>query len=283
MNTSKTTSTNARAQFQALPNLIRDKHTPGSLSTAIPAHDEAKRRAAESNRASNQSPSASKQIRTPPQSDKRLGKRPISDISDVSDYETPFSNSQLRSDLPATPPPYAEPSRKRARLENNLDNTNVLTQGLALDESSLQFPSRSPVQPARQTVGRSHENPMAPRLSAEVHDSRDAQSDPFPDPVSPSNIDFGSFYPSVTRPTADSGVQCEIAQPATRLADCIMIALHGLQVEQLYDLPSMFLDQLSEHRKSQERIGTNQSRVRAVVLKDVEERVRKTMSGLKWA
>ena len=103
-----------------------------------------------------------------------------------------------------------------------------------------------------------------------------AQADSAPAPVSPSRMNFDSFYSPSPRPTVDVGVQC---QREVAAGDRIVIDFQQLQYAQLYDLPSIFLDQLGECRRLHEMNGTNESRARAAVLKDVEQHLRDTLKG----
>jgi hypothetical protein len=239
--------------------------------------------------------SSSGQIRTPPPSAKRLGKHPATGITYDVDAEmfVPDSSLQmgvfrddpspagasrtwstLETDLHPVSSHYAGPSRKRARYE---DPAQV--SGLSESITAGRIPSPqglatgSSAQPLQQPLDLSVDNVRRFDQGTEALVSAN-RADPAAAAVSPSRMNFDSFYPPSPKPTADVGVQC---QHDVAIGDRIVIDFQGLQHAQLYDLPSIFLDQLAECRRSHEMNGTNESRVRAAVLKDVEQQLRKTL------
>jgi hypothetical protein len=241
--------------------------------------------------------SSSGQIRTPPPSAKRLGKRPATGIAYDEDADMFVSGSSLETgmnwedpslagpsgiwstvetDLHPVSSHYAGPSRKRARYE---DPAQV--SGLSESIAAARIPS-----PPVFATGSSAQ--LQPALDLSVDNVRKFdqgaeglvsanRADPAAAAVSPSRMNFDSFYPPSPKPTADVGVQC---QREVATGDRIVIDFQGLQYAQLYDLPSIFLDQLAECRRSHEMNGTNESRVRAAVLRDVEQQLQNSLRGL---
>jgi hypothetical protein len=241
--------------------------------------------------------SSSGQIRTPPPSAKRLGKHPATGITYDVDAEmfVPDSSLQmgvfrddpspagasrtwstLETDLHPVSSHYAGPSRKRARYEDPAQVSGLsesITAGHIASPPVLA--TSNSAQPLQQALDLSVDNVR--RFDQVTKDPvSETRADSAAAPVSPSRMNFDSFYPPSPKPTADAAVQC---QRDVGTGDRIVIDFEGLQYAQLYDLPSIFLDQLAECRRSHEMNGTNESRARAAVLRDVEEHLRNTLKG----
>ena len=241
--------------------------------------------------------SSSGQVRTPPPSAKKLGKRPATGITyDVdADMFVPGSSlgagmnwedpslagpfgisSTVETDLHPVSSHYAGPSRKRVRYE---DPAQV--SGLSESIIAARIPSppvlatSSSAQSLQQALDLSVKNVRRFDQGTEGLVSA-TRADSALAPVSPSRMNFDSFYPPSPKPTADVGVQC---QREVATGDRIVIDFQGLQYAQLYDLPSIFLDHLSVCRRMHEMKGTNESRARAAVLRDVELHLQDTLKG----
>ena len=242
--------------------------------------------------------SSSGQIRTPPPSAKKLGKRPATGIAYDVDAEMFVSDSALEpgmnweepslagpsglwstveTDLHPVSSHYAGPSRKRVRCEDPAQFSGLsksITAGRIA--SPPVFATGGSAKPLQQALDLSVDNVR--RFDQVTKDSVSATgADPAAAAVSPSRMNFDSFYPPSPKPSADVGVQC---QHDVAIGDRIVIDFQGLQHAQLYDLPLIFLDQLAECRRSHEMNGTNESRVRAAVLRDVEQQLQNSLRGL---
>ena len=242
--------------------------------------------------------SSSGQIRTPPPSAKKLGKRPATGIAYDEDADMFVSGSSLETgmnwedpslagpsgiwstvetDLHPVSSHYAGPSQKRVRYE---DPAQVSGLSESITAASIPSPpelaTSSSAQPLQQAPDLSVNSVRGFNQGADGPVSA-TRADSAPAPVSPSRMNFDSFYPPIPKPTADVGVQC---QREVATGDRIVIDFQGLQYAQLYDLPSIFLDQLAECRRSHEMNGTNESRVRAAVLRDVEQQLQNSLRGL---
>ena len=246
---------------------------------------------------SHASASGSGQIRTPPPSAKKLGKRPATGITYDVDADMFVSDSSLEAgmnwedpslagpsgisstvetDLHPVSSHYAGPSRKRVRYEDPAQVTGPSDSITAARiHSSPVLATGSSAQPLQQALDLTDEDVRRFDRGTEGLVSA-TRADSAPAPASPSRMNFDSFYPPSPKLTVDAGVQC---QHEAASGDRIVIDFQELQYAQLYDLPSIFLDQLAECRRSHEMNGTNESRVRAAVLRDVEQQLRNTLGG----
>jgi hypothetical protein len=275
----KKSNTNSRTQTLSREDLNRGTSTLDGLPNAIPAHNESRRRAAETKMQHAQGLSTSEQVGTPPPSEQRLGKRPfvLADPSEFSGDELIVFDPLSETGSPRMCSPYADPFRKRARFGTTSENMDTFEHITATADPQL--PTGNVDQQVRQTLDQSLDTPRLRKQGATIQDAITTREDYSTVPISPPRVHPESYCPSTPRSTADVAVQCQVSQPEAGHSDRIVIDLHGLQFAQLYDLPSIFLDQLSESRRSHETVGTNEGRARAAVLRDVEERFRKMLKG----
>ena len=244
-------------------------------------------------RVSHAGSSGSGQIRTPPPSAKKLGKRPATGIAYDVDADMYGPGSSRATDVNWEDPALAGPSGVWQTVEAAVPSVNLQIAGPSRKRPRYEDPAQAP---GSESTAQRNLNPrvlatdsaaqrLQPALDLSVKGRFDqgteglvstTRAESAPAPVSPSRMNFDSFYSPSPRPTVDVGVQC---QREVAAGDRIVIDFQQLQYAQLYDLPSIFLDQLGECRRSHEMNGTNESRARAAVLKDVEQHLRDTLKG----
>lgn len=285
---SKTSSASPQAQLQSPVGFAKEAPTTAGLPPARSAHvhNPSTPNTSKHNHAFSPNESNSGQLQTPPPSDKRLGKRPAAatDPYDIADDELFFFATVPDRDVsPKHSPPTAQ-TRKRARFDETFEDLETIE----TIEPAAATIGRSPftekvTQQARQATGQFTDisrtlrpSSAAPVLISTTEVSPNAA-------FSPSRSRFESFYAS-TPPstTADIAVQCEMVEAETRIDDRIVVDFQGLNDAQLFDLPLVFLDHLGECRRSHEMIGTNESRVRAAVLRDIEDDLRMRLKGPRY-
>lgn len=223
-------------------------------------------------------PKGSEQIRTPPQSDKRAGKRRASILH--SPETSPVPRPAHIGLIPLGPLTRSEPAAKKARI-NNSDhraNSSAAPTGLLKPQASSKIalaPVRTP--PSRlERPGQSFSTSLSSPTQEHLSSFR----------VSPPIFDFTSLVPpSPSTAALDPGPAEPALEPVPTIPDkyCsldrIVIDFEDMEPCEFFELPSLFLDQVAARRKAHEESGTNESKVRALVLKAIEDDMRRKWKG----
>ena len=210
---------------------------------------------------------------TPPATSNRLGKRRALSSDSLDDLPslTTLMTGQLTHERSSCDNPLA----KRARVDSDEDGDIPFEQ------------PNSPMRkaPLSSSLARQHSIHTVSTDGAQSQRYGSIKGRPGPTKetttntkASPPMVDFESFC----SPTA-AGVAIDLTehsgprneeQSVSESSDHISIDFAGVDPPGLFELPTIFLDHLRRCREGHERHGTNESRVRAVVLKDIEEQLR---------
>jgi hypothetical protein len=247
---------------------------PNSPSTTVLSPYErmvAKARKSKDAQMNTPTPADPAQARTPPPTDKRAGKRRA-----ITPDDLPLPENAYIKLVPPDPLIHGEPAAKKARLDrSDLDTTSdAPPTGLnkhqhtreAAWASEGRFPSSMlPAGPG--------EGPSTPRPSSLL------QQDTSSSRISPPRVDFDALGPPSPSAAATLEPALPTAVSGSSTRDRIEIEFEDIGPSGLFELPSLFLDQIARWRKVHEERGTNESRVRALVLRAVEEDLRRKWQG----
>jgi hypothetical protein len=218
------------------------------------------------------SPGEPAQVRTPPPTDKRAGKRRA-----ITPDDLPIPGKAYIEPVPPDPLVHGEPAAKKARLSKSDHGTtsHAPPTGLINPQHAKKVswtPEGAPS--SSMPVAGPGERPSTPRLSSPLQQNLGSSR------ISPPRVDFHALGPPSPPAATILGPELPTSVSGNSSRDRIEIDFEDVEPSGLFELPSIFIDQIAARKQAHEERGTNASRVRAAVLGAIEGDLRRRWKGV---